>query len=131
MAKFVGMIVFPNAKINLGLAITGRRPDGYHDIETVMYPVGWTDILEIVPSKSGVTELFTSGRRVECPPESNLVMKAYRALDAITTLPPATLFPPRATPSGAGQAGVRPRAACAHRAHSTMLPPLCDSQGSE
>lgn len=121
MAKFVGMIVFPNAKINLGLAITGRRPDGYHDIETVMYPVGWTDILEIVPSKSGVTELFTSGRRVECPPESNLVMKAYRALDAITMLPPVSIYLHKVIPDGAGLGGGSADAAFALKALNTML----------
>ena len=45
------MILFPNAKINLGLNIKAKRPDGFHEIETVMIPVDWCDILEIVPSK--------------------------------------------------------------------------------
>ncbi len=44
------MLLFPNAKINLGLDIVSRRPDGYHDIVTVMVPVPWRDILEIVPA---------------------------------------------------------------------------------
>ena len=43
------MILFPNAKINLGLDILRKRADGYHDIETVMMPVPWRDVLEIVP----------------------------------------------------------------------------------
>ena len=49
------MLVFPKAKINLGLRITGKRPDGYHDIETVFYPVGLCDALELVadPERSG------------------------------------------------------------------------------
>ncbi len=47
------MITFPNAKINLGLDILRRREDGYHDIETVMVPVPWHDVLEIVPAKGG------------------------------------------------------------------------------
>ena len=47
------MIVFPNAKINIGLRIVERRPDGYHNIESIMVPVGWCDILEIVPSETG------------------------------------------------------------------------------
>ena len=42
------MLVFPKAKINLGLRITGKRSDGYHDIETVFYPVGLSDALELV-----------------------------------------------------------------------------------
>ena len=44
------MIVFPKAKINLGLHITGKRPDGYHNIETMFYPVGLCDALEFVIS---------------------------------------------------------------------------------
>ena len=49
------MIRFPNAKINLGLNIVNRRPDGYHDIETVFYPIKLEDSLEIVPAKQGET----------------------------------------------------------------------------
>ena len=45
------MILFPNAKINIGLNITGKRDDGYHNIVTLFYPVPWRDILEIVPAK--------------------------------------------------------------------------------
>ena len=56
------MIVFPNAKINIGLDILRRRSDGYHDISTVMYPIGWRDILEIVPSESGMTTLTVTGK---------------------------------------------------------------------
>lgn len=121
MANFASMIVFPNAKINLGLAITRRREDGYHDIETVMYPVGWTDILEIVPSPSGRTELFTSGHRVECPPEKNLVMKAYRALDAIAPLPPVSIYLHKVIPDGAGLGGGSADAAFTLTALNTMF----------
>lgn len=55
------MIVFPNAKINIGLNILRRRPDGYHDLETVMYPVPWHDVLEAVPSASGHDTLVCTG----------------------------------------------------------------------
>ncbi len=48
------MITFPNAKINIGLDILRRRPDGYHDISTVMVPVAWCDVLEIVPGKGEI-----------------------------------------------------------------------------
>lgn len=51
------MILFPNAKINIGLDILRRRPDGYHVLSTVMAPTGWTDILEIVPSKDEIDRL--------------------------------------------------------------------------
>ena len=47
------MIVFPNAKINLGLRVTGRRPDGYHDLDTIFYPIPLRDALEVVPMSTG------------------------------------------------------------------------------
>ena len=46
------MITFPNSKINLGLNILNKRANGYHDLETCIYPILWHDILEIIPSKS-------------------------------------------------------------------------------
>ena len=71
------MILFPNCKINLGLRITGRRADGYHEIATAMVPVGWCDVLELVPSTSGETTLSLSGNALcDCPMEKNLVVKA-------------------------------------------------------
>lgn len=100
------MIVFPHCKINLGLYIERRRPDGYHDIATVMVPVGWTDVLEIVPGKSAVTTLTCYGRTVDCPPEKNLVMKAYRALsDELGGLPPVDIYLQKVVPDGAGLGG--------------------------
>ena len=68
------MIVFPNAKINLGLNIVRRRPDGYHDIETVFYPIPLCDALEVVPAQA--TTFCQSGIPVNLPAEKNLVMKA-------------------------------------------------------
>lgn len=100
------MILFPNAKINLGLNITARRPDGYHDIETVMLPVAWRDVLEIVPAKGPETTLTVFGRAVDCPPEKNLVMKAFRALaDTVGGLPPADIYLEKIIPDGAGLGG--------------------------
>lgn len=99
------MVVFPNAKINIGLNITGRRPDGYHNLETVMIPAGWSDVLEIVPAKGADTTLTLSGRRVDCDPEKNLVMKAYRALDAVEPLPPVDIYLRKIIPDGAGLGG--------------------------
>lgn len=100
------MILYPNAKINLGLAVERRRPDGYHDIATVMLPVDWCDILEIVPADDGRTTLTTYGRTVDCPPEKNLVIKAYNALaDAMGGLPPVHFFLEKIIPDGAGMGG--------------------------
>ena len=83
------MIEFVNAKINIGLNVTGERADGYHDLETVFFPVGiesglphqpepFDDILEINYDKgpvSGCRFQFV-GRRIDCPPQKNLVVKA-------------------------------------------------------
>ena len=100
------MILFPNAKINLGLRITERRPDGYHNLQTVMVPTAWTDILEIVPAKGAQTTLTTYGREVDCPPEKNLVMKAYRAVAReCPTLPAADIYLEKIIPDGAGLGG--------------------------
>ena len=85
------MITFPNAKINLGLNIVERRPDGYHNIETVFFPVPLTDVLEIVPADSADTSLTCYGNPVDCPPEKNLVMKAYRLLQQRYDLPPVSI----------------------------------------
>ena len=99
------MIMFPNAKINLGLDILRRRDDGYHDIETVMVPVPWQDVLEIVPAKGEKTTLTVTGRHVECPPEKNLVMKAYRTLEREVSLPPVDIYLRKIIPDGAGLGG--------------------------
>lgn len=102
------MILFPNAKINLGLRVLRRRPDGYHDLMTVMMPLGWEDILEIVPSRSGQTVLSVTGpAAVDCPAEQNLVMKALRAVetDLGRTLPPVEIYLDKRIPSGAGLGG--------------------------
>ena len=82
------MIRFPNAKINLGLNIVNRRTDGYHDIETVFYPITLEDSLEIVPAADGCdTSLTCHGRHVDCPMEKNLVTKAFRLLQQEFNLP--------------------------------------------
>ena len=99
------MIVFPNAKINIGLDILRRRSDGYHDISTVMYPIGWRDILEIVPSESGMTTLTVTGNHVDCPPEKNLVMKAVRLLEDLTEIPASDIYLHKVIPDGAGMGG--------------------------
>lgn len=99
------MIAFPNAKINLGLDITDRRPDGYHNLVTVFYPVAWRDILEIVPSVSGADTLTVSGRGCDCLPEKNLVMKAVRTLRSICDIPPVDIYLRKVIPDGAGLGG--------------------------
>lgn len=97
------MITFPNAKINLGLNIVERRPDGYHNIETVFYPIPLTDVLEIVPAQE--TSLTCYGNPVDCPPEKNLVMRAYRLLQERYDLPPVAIHLYKHIPDGAGLGG--------------------------
>lgn len=110
------MIRFCNSKINLGLDIVARRPDGYHDIVTAMFPIGWGDILEIVPSPDGLTRLTVTGRVVDCPMEKNLVMKAYRTLAAEVDLPPVDIYLRKIVPDGAGLGG-----GSADAAHTLLL----------
>lgn len=71
------MIVYPNAKINVGLRVVGKRPDGYHDLETIFYPIpGLHDVLEVEPADALVLEQH--GIVVDCPPEQNLIMRCYQ-----------------------------------------------------
>lgn len=100
------MLLFPHAKINIGLDIIGRLPDGYHSLETVMIPTDWEDILELTPAAGEATTLTVSGRTVDCPPEKNLVMKAYNALAAtVGGLPPTNIHLHKIVPDGAGLGG--------------------------
>ena len=99
------MITFPNAKINLGLHIVSRRSDGYHNIETVFYPIPLTDSLEIVPAKGAESTLTCYGRVVDCPVEKNLVMKAYRMMEEAYGLPAVDIYLVKHIPDGAGLGG--------------------------
>ena len=99
------MIRFPNAKINLGLRIVARRPDGYHNIETVFYPIQLQDALEIVPTSQQETELSLSGIVIDGDPQNNLVMKAWRRLSCRFSLPPISIYLHKAIPFGAGLGG--------------------------
>lgn len=99
------MIVFPNAKINLGLNILSKRDDGYHNIESIMLPIGWCDALEIVESEDKDTDLKVSGNKIDCDSEKNLVMKAYRKLQAEFNLPPVHIYLYKNIPDGAGLGG--------------------------
>lgn len=83
------MVVFPNAKINIGLFVTGKRPDGFHNLETVFYPVGLSDVLEIAEGNGcpGEYIFHNTGIDVGCEPEKNLIIKAYLLLAAAYRLP--------------------------------------------
>lgn len=101
------MITFANAKINIGLHIVGRRDDGFHDLETVFYPVPLRDALEvIVPGHpAGDIRLIQSGITIEGEVEQNLVVKAYRLLRRDFDLLPVEVYLQKHIPSGAGLGG--------------------------
>lgn len=126
------MICFPNAKINLGLHITSRRQDGYHNLESIFYPIGLKDALEIVPfnpelsytgdghreatateqprlmHKQGRSPLFKfhqTGRMIEGDEEDNLVIRALRLIGAEHPIPAIAIHLLKKIPSGAGLGG--------------------------
>ena len=101
------MQVFANAKINLGLHVTEKRADGYHNIETVFYPIGWCDVLDIQPSADttpGVT-LTLSGIPVPGNPAENLLVKAYNLVSADYPMPGVAVHLNKQVPIGAGLGG--------------------------
>jgi len=101
------MLVFPKAKINLGLRITGRRPDGYHDIETVLYPVGLCDALELVADSKDQEKdtLIISGFGIPGGTEDNIVLRAVRKLREVFPVPSLKIHLHKNIPSGAGLGG--------------------------
>lgn len=111
------MVVFPNAKINLGLNVLQRRDDGYHDISTVFVPYkGLSDVLEVVfadgpgqnagpgtsPAKTTLTEY---GLLTGCEPEKNLCFKAWRLMADKYGVPPVHIHLYKNIPSGSGLGG--------------------------
>lgn len=102
------MIAFPNAKINIGLFVTQKRDDGYHNLETVFYPLKNTkDALEIVPSKNTTTTISLSGLNVAGNEKENLVWKAYELLKTQygSRIPELDIFLHKTIPMGAGLGG--------------------------
>jgi 4-diphosphocytidyl-2-C-methyl-D-erythritol kinase len=108
------MIVFPKAKINLGLRITGKRPDGYHNIETHFFPVNLCDALEFVISYDQNTKdiLTVTGFRTGGLTEDNLVLKTVRKLRERYSFPFLKIHLHKAIPIGAGLGGGSSDAAC-------------------
>jgi 4-diphosphocytidyl-2-C-methyl-D-erythritol kinase len=97
------MIVFPNAKINIGLNIVNKRADGYHNLETVFYPVMVKDVLEVVEAKE--LSFTSSGLSVPGASGSNICIKAYELLSREIKLPPVQIHLHKNIPIGAGLGG--------------------------
>ena len=109
------MITFPNAKINLGLNIVEKRPDGYHNLETIFYPINLQDALEVTRRENNDKEytLHISGALLEGEPEDNLVVKAYKLLKKdYPGLLPVDIHMYKHIPAGAGLGGGSSDAAC-------------------
>jgi 4-diphosphocytidyl-2-C-methyl-D-erythritol kinase len=103
------MLFFPNAKINIGLNIVSKRPDGYHNIETVFYPVGLADAVEFVPETAtivgGIPEISFSGLDFDKNPKTDLCIRAYQLLRKDFKLPPLKIHLHKMIPVGAGLGG--------------------------
>ena len=99
------MVLFPNAKINIGLNILRKRGDGYHDIETLFYPIGLKDALEYVEKGGSGVNFVGSGLNLDIDPEQNIVVKAYRLLQEECVLPGVDIHLHKVIPFGAGLGG--------------------------
>ena len=120
------MICYPNAKINLGLNVTERRPDGYHNLETIFYPIPLCDILNVetvtditkaddetffpdscitITQESDDYTLQTGGIDINCPAEKNLIIKVLRLLKQEFNIPYLRISMLKRIPSGAGLGG--------------------------
>lgn len=108
------MICFPNAKINLGLHVVSKRPDGYHTIETIFYPVELKDALEVIPlnhrscvpySNKKRFRFFPSGIPIEGNIDDNMVIRAFNLFTAEKQIPPIDIHLLKKIPFGAGLGG--------------------------
>ncbi len=102
------MIVFPNCKINIGLNVLNKRADGYHNLETVFYPLPFYDVLEVIQStnKLKTYELLISGTTIQGNDEDNLCIKAYLLLKKdFPQLPAVKICLHKVIPAGAGLGG--------------------------
>lgn len=99
------MICFPNAKINIGLFVTEKRADGYHNLETIFLPVQICDALEVLPAAT--SSISTHGLAVAGDPQQNLVWKAWELLqkDFPGKVSPVNIQLLKKIPMGAGMGG--------------------------
>ncbi len=106
------MLVFPNCKINIGLNIVERLPNGFHLLESVLYPINWCDALEILPQNEDLdptTPFFTSSGLVIDPKNhqnhQNICIEAYQLLKKDFDLPKIMMHLHKNIPIGAGLGG--------------------------
>lgn len=99
------MISFPNCKINIGLNIVEKRKDGFHNIESVFYPLPLTDVLEMVESPDGSTAFSSSGIPVPGGAGANICVRTYKLMKANNELPGVKIHLHKIIPLGAGLGG--------------------------
>ena len=101
------MIYFPNCKINIGLNVVEKRCDGFHNIETLIYPIGLEDILEIRPKATGRTSITVTGLPIDTKSEDdNLCFRAYNLIKKdYPALPEVDIHLHKLIPMGAGLGG--------------------------
>ena len=99
------MIFFPNAKINIGLFITEKRTDGYHNLESFFYPIAWSDILEIKKKEPSDPVFTTTGLPIDTDYRENLSYRAYELMRQAYDLPPVAFHLHKIIPAGAGLGG--------------------------
>ncbi len=97
------MLAFANAKINLGLFLTEKRTDGYHNLQTVFYPVKLYDVVELIDSKT--TECIIKGINIPGNADDNICLKAFKALQMDFDLPHQQIILLKNIPVGAGLGG--------------------------
>jgi 4-diphosphocytidyl-2-C-methyl-D-erythritol kinase len=101
------MISFPNCKINLGLSVLRKRSDNFHDIESVFYPINWSESLELIENKGDKNEfqLFVWGINLDGKTEENILYKTWKEVSTRKKLPSLKLFLYKNLPFGAGLGG--------------------------
>ena len=98
------MIVFPGCKINMGLRVVRKREDGYHDLDTIFYPIDWQDALEFIEAES--FQFTSSGLAVAGEATQNLVVRAYELLKKdFPQIPTLHIHLHKVIPMGAGLGG--------------------------
>lgn len=120
--------LYPTAKINIGLYVFQKRADGFHNLESIFFPVGpensslSPDVLTVSlgnESNSGVV-MLQSGLEYPGNPEENICVKAYKLLDAVYSLPPMTISLEKHLPVGAGLGGGSSDGVCTLKAIDTL-----------
>ena len=115
------MIVKPNCKINLGLNVVRKRMDDYHDIETVFYPLGLCDTIEITETGNGPFRFSSSGLKIPGDPAFNLCIQAYELMKEHFQIPAVNLHLEKIIPLGSGLGGGSSNAAFILKALNEMF----------